>query len=148
MARDLHIPSRGQCAIALSDAGLDAADGIEAFGMELLRVSTGVAAVRASDAGERVAPDQRSQTQSAPQPPAELSAAQAETVAASARSLVAQITGANTRVQVDRREGAPGFTYRAIDIATGEVVAEWPFGGDSDDPFAEPVRGVVLDRQA
>lgn len=42
------------------------------------------------------------------------------------REVIADATGANTRVAITRAPGAPIFLYRAIDQTTGEVVHEWP----------------------
>lgn len=97
---------------------------------DALRISTGVVAVRLSDIGEppapgprRPAPEQRA--------PAEYSRAQADTLTR-VQDLVSQIVGANTKVQINRRENGPGFQYKAVNVETGEVVAEWPFDADAD----------------
>lgn len=112
--------------------------------MDVLRITTGVIAVKASDAGEKPQADRR-ELQSQQRAPAELSAQQADRLQRT-QQLVSELVGANTRVHVDRRENAPGFHYKAIDVETGEVIAEWPFVPEDAEGGAEG-EGVLLDRR-
>ncbi|MBY0423929.1 MAG: hypothetical protein K2Q06_16620 [Parvularculaceae bacterium] len=100
--------------------------------MDALRISTGVVAVKASDAGEKLQTEKR-ELDAQQRAPAELTAQQADRLERT-QQLVSEIVGANTRVQVDRRQDAPGFQYRAVDVETGEVIAEWPFVAESGEP--------------
>lgn len=43
-----------------------------------------------------------------------------------ANEIVSRAVGANTRLEISSGEGSNPFTYRAVDIDTGEVVSEWP----------------------
>ncbi|MEL6378479.1 MAG: hypothetical protein AAFQ29_01800 [Pseudomonadota bacterium] len=40
--------------------------------------------------------------------------------------IIQQALGVNTRVEIAEGDGANPYTYRAIDINSGEVVNEWP----------------------
>lgn len=113
--------------------------------MDALRISTGVIAVKASDAGEKLPADRR-ELQTQQRAPAELSAQQADRLERT-QQLVSELVGANTRVQVDRRENAPGFHYKAVDVETGEVIAEWPFVPEQTSDASAEGEGVLLDRR-
>ncbi len=113
--------------------------------MDVLRITTGVVAVKVSDSGEKPEPSRR-ELQSQQRAPAELSAQQADGLQRT-QQLVSELVGANTRVQIDRRENAPGFHYTAVDIETGEVIAEWPFVPDGGAEAGAEGEGVLLDRR-
>lgn len=99
--------------------------------MDVTRISTGVAAVKLGDAGERAQPAQRP-VEPQQRAPAEYSAQQADGLQR-AQTLVSEIVGADTRIQINRREDAPGFKYKAVNAETGEVIAEWPFTHEDAD---------------
>ncbi|MEM1193213.1 MAG: hypothetical protein AAGH42_07450 [Pseudomonadota bacterium] len=40
--------------------------------------------------------------------------------------IIQRVIGANTRVEIAEGDGPNPYTYRAIDINSGEVVSEWP----------------------
>lgn len=70
--------------------------------------------------------------------------------------LISRAIGANTRLEISSGEGSNTFSYRAIDVDTGEVVSEWP-GEDfanllavlaRTNPAQQPPTGVILDEQA
>lgn len=111
--------------------------------MDAARITTGVAAVKLGDAGEKLQTGAKP-----PEPqhraPAEYSAQQADGLQR-AQALVSELVGANTRVQINRREDAPGYKYKAVDVETGEIIAEWPFVPDPGN--GETVEGVLVDRR-
>lgn len=110
--------------------------------MDALRISTGVVAVKASDAGEKLQSEKR-ELLAQQRAPAELTAQQADRLERT-QQIVSEIVGANTRVQVDRRQDAPGFQYKAVDVETGEVIAEWPFVPESGE---DESRLALVDRR-
>ena len=40
--------------------------------------------------------------------------------------IIQRAIGANTRLEIAEGQGANPFTYRAVDIDSGEIVSEWP----------------------
>ena len=113
--------------------------------MDVARISTGVVAVKVSDAGEKPQAERR-ELQAQQRAPAELSGQQADRLQRT-QQLVSELVGANTRVQVDRRENAPGFHYKAVDVETGEIIAEWPFVAEGAAEAGAEGEGVLLDRR-
>lgn len=113
--------------------------------VDVLRITTGIVAVKALDAGEKPQAD-RTTLHTQQRAPAEFSAQQADRLQR-VQQLVSELVGANTRVQVDRRENAPGYRYTAVDVETGEVIAEWPFVSEGESQFGAEGGSILLDRR-
>lgn len=97
--------------------------------MDITRINDSQAAARHVEQGQEraaaLAEARRRSSAEARRSVAEATARQEELFAAS-REIIAQATGANTRLSITKSEQAGGFVFRAIDVETGEVVMQWP----------------------
>lgn len=87
--------------------------------------SNGGASVNAIERNQALADARQRSTQNALQR-AEQAESQRADSRQNARAILERALGANTRLSVARDESSLTFTYRAIDIDTGEIVREWP----------------------
>jgi uncharacterized FlaG/YvyC family protein len=78
---------------------------------------------------------------------------QAEQIA-QLRDLIAHVTGADTRLSIQRSEALDHFVYRAIDVDSGEIVQEWPpvqfaeFVNSLMPGAADQLIGLLVDSEA
>lgn len=124
--------------------------------MDITRINDSQAAARHMEQGQEraaaLAEARRRSSAEARQSVAEATARQEELFAAS-REIIAQATGANTRLSITKSEQAGVFVFRAIDVETGEVVMQWPpeqFAAlaKSLGLAADALPGAVIDREA
>ncbi len=72
--------------------------------------------------------------------------------------LISRAIGANTRVEISAGQGSNPFTYRAVDIDSGEIVSEWPaedfanllsvLADANGSIVGDSPAGILLDQQA
>ena len=124
--------------------------------MDITRINDSQAAARHMEQGQEraaaLAEARRRSSAEARQSVAEATARQEELFAAS-REIIAQATGANTRLSITKSEQAGAFVFPAIDVETGEVVMQWPpeqFAAlaKSLGLAADALPGAVIDREA
>ncbi len=57
--------------------------------------------------------------------------------------IISRAIGANTRLEISTGQGSNPFTYRAVDVNTGEIVSEWP-----PEQFANLISALVSEAES